>query len=205
LEGVVLPFVSSIDTTLATDKGLNLQVLATTSEKAGTQRYRYNIAPMQKFTNDQFTESYIPLAAVVTGKFKSFFAHLDHPPNPFEEGTAEAASFEEDYGDLDVVKECEEENRIVVFGDGEFMLDDYLSNVNGALFMNMVDWLAQSEDLISIRSRGVSSRPIKEISAGARTAIKWANVLVVPILVIIGGLVYRKIRRKRKMRELEKL
>ncbi len=57
-------------------------------------------------------------------------------------------------------------------------------------------------DLIGIRSRGVTDRPLREISAGAKSAVKFANIFAIPILVIVYGLirVYAR-RRARKVYE----
>jgi ABC-type uncharacterized transport system involved in gliding motility auxiliary subunit len=62
--------------------------------------------------------------------------------------------------------------------------------------MNCIDWLAQDEALISIRSKGISDRPIKELSKGGKTALRYLNMLF-PSIVLIGiGMVrWRKRRR----------
>jgi ABC-type uncharacterized transport system involved in gliding motility auxiliary subunit len=62
----------------------------------------------------------------------------------------------------------------------------------------MVDWLSQDEALIAIRSKQVSPRPLKEISAGAKKAVKYGNTFGLPFLVILFGVVRWQIRRRVK-------
>ena len=69
---------------------------------------------------------------------------------------------------------------------------------NLSFFMNIVDWLAQDEDLIQIRTRNVTARPLKDVSTGTKQFVKYANILGPPILVILLGIVIWVMRRGRK-------
>ena len=52
------------------------------------------------------------------------------------------------------------ETRIVVFGDSDFVANGYLGIPgNRDLFLNTVNWLAQQENLISIRPRDPGGPP----------------------------------------------
>ena len=68
--------------------------------------------------------------------------------------------------------------------------------------MNTVDWLTLGNDLIGIRSRGITTRPLQEVSEGVKSAVKFVNIFAIPILVIVYGLirVYAR-RRARKIYE----
>lgn len=68
------------------------------------------------------------------------------------------------------------------------------------LFMNIVDWLSQDEELSAIRTKAAALKPLKSTSALGRTLFKYMNVLLVPVLVVIAGFLrwrYRKIVMKR--------
>ena len=68
---------------------------------------------------------------------------------------------------------------------------------------NAVDWCTMGDVLIGIRSRAGAVRPLRPLSDGARTAVKFANLLGVPLLVVMGGLGWLAFRRRTR-RALER-
>jgi cytochrome oxidase assembly protein ShyY1 len=58
--------------------------------------------------------------------------------------------------------------------------------------------MAQDEDLISIRSKTITDRPLKEISPASRKAVKFVNILGTPLLAIVAGLIHWRMRRNKK-------
>jgi gliding-associated putative ABC transporter substrate-binding component GldG len=187
LENISLYFASSLDTSAAAAQGLEIEPLAFTSAQAGIQRGRFDINPLQTTRNVPYNQSHLILAAAIKGTFKSYFSDKEIPR---AEGSTEFVP--------DKLTESID-NRMVVVGDGDFVKDDYRMNQSTAtFFLNIVDWLAQDEDLIAIRSRSITDRPLKEISPGSRKAVKYANVLGTPLLVIVAGLIHWRMRRSRK-------
>ena len=73
------------------------------------------------------------------------------------------------------------ETRVVVVGDSDFASNGVLGiQGNRDLFMNIVGWLSQQENLISIRpKRGGEIRRIT-LTATQQTNITWLSLLVVP-------------------------
>jgi ABC-type uncharacterized transport system involved in gliding motility auxiliary subunit len=63
--------------------------------------------------------------------------------------------------------------------------------------MNTIDWLAEDEELIAIRSKGVQDRPLKPVGVGIRRGIRWINVLL-PSLCLVGLGIVRWRKRERK-------
>jgi ABC-type uncharacterized transport system involved in gliding motility auxiliary subunit len=63
-----------------------------------------------------------------------------------------------------------------------------------------VDWLAQDDALMAIRSKDRRPPPLVYSSASVREGVKYVNVIGVPALVALYGLV-RLLRRRRKTRE----
>ena len=89
------------------------------------------------------------------------------------------------------------ETRLVVVGDADFIVDKNLrGNDNLAFMLNTVDWLSQDEALISIRSKQVTARPLKEISRGAKQFVKYGNIFGLPVLVIVVGVLRWQIRKQ---------
>ena len=93
------------------------------------------------------------------------------------------------------------DNRIVVVGDGEFFADSKGGGDRDNLlfFQNMVDWLAQDEALITIRSREVTDRPLKPLSEPSKRFVKYANMLGSPLVVVLLGIGVWQARRRRKI------
>lgn len=89
--------------------------------------------------------------------------------------------------------------RLVLVGNMEFATDRYLGNApeNATFALNAVDWLAQDEALISIRSRDRRPPRLLFASAALQQGVKYANLLVLPLLVALYG-VLRLVRRRRR-------
>jgi ABC-type uncharacterized transport system involved in gliding motility auxiliary subunit len=91
---------------------------------------------------------------------------------------------------------------VVVVGSTDFINDRFVSRApdNLSLALNAVDWLAQDEALIAIRSKDRRPPPLVYASETVREGVKYANVIGVPALVALYGLL-RLLRRRRKTRE----
>ncbi|MCG8468036.1 MAG: Gldg family protein [Gemmatimonadetes bacterium] len=91
--------------------------------------------------------------------------------------------------------------RIVLVGTPSFIEDGVLrSSPNGlagmVFFQNAVDWLAQDEALISIRSKDRSPPQLLFSSEITRDVAKYANLIGVPLLFVLFGIM-RLARRRR--------
>jgi ABC-type uncharacterized transport system involved in gliding motility auxiliary subunit len=89
----------------------------------------------------------------------------------------------------------EKEARLVVIGDSDFANNNYVRLAgNGDLFLNTVNWLAQEEDLISIRPKSPTNRSVTMTESQQRTFFLLV-VLLMPLTVIgIGAYVWWKRR-----------
>jgi gliding-associated putative ABC transporter substrate-binding component GldG len=175
LQEVMFYFVSSVDTAAAAAKGLNAEVIVRSSKRSGKSPGFVQLDPMHKYTQDEFSESGIPMAAVVSGSFKSFY-----------EGKSPAAQVAQSPADA----------RIIVVGDGDFINDEYLvgrGNLNFAA--NIVDYLADDAGLITIRSKNIATSPLDQVSEGTKESVKWSNLFLPPLFVIGYGL----LRWRRRM------
>ncbi|NQU06167.1 MAG: hypothetical protein HQ568_08755 [Calditrichaeota bacterium] len=128
----------------------------------------------------------MPLGVLLQGKFTSYWKDKSIPLDENGEPVSE-----------DDIIPVSPETRIVAFGDAFFFQDQYFVQGldNLTLVLNVIDWLAQDERLITIRSREVSSRPIGEVSDGTRRTVKYANLLIPPLLVILFGIFRWRVRK----------
>ncbi len=79
------------------------------------------------------------------------------------------------------------EARIVAFGDSDFASNAALGvQGNRDLFLNSVNWLAQQENLISIRPKDPEDRRIT-LTAANEQFIFYLTVLIIPGLMLLAG------------------
>jgi ABC-type uncharacterized transport system involved in gliding motility auxiliary subunit len=79
------------------------------------------------------------------------------------------------------------ETRLVVFGDSDFASNRWLGiSGNRDLFLNAVNWLAQQENMISIRPKDPEDRRIT-MTADQDRRIFWLTVFIIPGLILLAG------------------
>lgn len=88
---------------------------------------------------------------------------------------------------------------LFVVGDSDFISPNFSSQLpdNETFFANLVDSVSNSANLASIRSKNISSRPIKELDESEKNYWKFVSIFAAAILVDIYG-VFRIVRRKKK-------
>jgi ABC-type uncharacterized transport system involved in gliding motility auxiliary subunit len=91
--------------------------------------------------------------------------------------------------------------RAIVIASSQFLIGGVAQRApqNVALLLNSIDWLAQDESLIAIRSRQTQPSSLAFTSVAERQGVKYANMIGVPGLAALFGLV-RLTRRRRKTR-----
>jgi ABC-type uncharacterized transport system involved in gliding motility auxiliary subunit len=78
---------------------------------------------------------------------------------------------------------------LVIFGDSDFAKNGYWNNQgNSDLFLNTINYLAEEEDLISIRPKEIDDRRVTLTQADVKTLF-YLVVIAIPVLVIISGVV----------------
>ena len=84
--------------------------------------------------------------------------------------------------------EGDKTSRLVVIGNSSFAENQWIGlQHNGDLFFNAVDWLAQDENLISIRPKSATSRHIVLTEAQA-ASLRWIEMFFLPGIVILVGI-----------------
>lgn len=101
------------------------------------------------------------------------------------------------------------DSKMVVIADGDFAVSGPqqrqqqrrpADNIN--LMTNAIDWLSDDTGLISLRTKGVTSRPIDQLEDSTKTILKYTNFLL-PILLVIGyGLVRMQQNRMKRLKRM---
>jgi gliding motility-associatede transport system auxiliary component len=169
IESVLMPFCSPIKYSNK-DSLIHIVTLATTSKTAGIQKPPVYFNISQNWTRNDFPVSSLPVAVAVSGKIAG---------NTY--------------------------SKMVIFGDGDFATNgsgqssQRLEPDNINLMANSIDWLSDDTGLMALRTKGITSRPLKaDLSDSTRTLVKYLNFLL-PILLIIGYGFFRY-QHRRKLR-----
>jgi len=87
--------------------------------------------------------------------------------------------------------------RLVVVGDADLLQSQFLrgSPQNLTFLANAVDWLAQDESLIEIRSKDRTPPPLVFESDFQRSALRWGNTAGIPLAFVLLGLLRTRSRR----------
>jgi ABC-type uncharacterized transport system involved in gliding motility auxiliary subunit len=187
---IAFPFMSPLSVTVPADGPVKADVLAKTSAEAWMEKWPFNLDPFQRWTKDMVGEQKAQnLVVALSGPVKSHFGQ-GPAPAPAKEGEEAPA-----VGGTNA--------RVLIAGGSSMMTDQFMSPTNQALALNLIDWLLSDEGLLALRSRGLGGAPIDELSDGVRAAIKYGNIVGVPLAFIAFGLV--RWRRRETRRQLIKL
>jgi gliding-associated putative ABC transporter substrate-binding component GldG len=99
-------------------------------------------------------------------------------------------------------------SRLVLVSDGDFAVGSagggqQLPKDNVSLLVNSIDWLSDATGLIDLRTKGITTRPVADLSDGTKAFLKWFNFLAPVILIIIYGLVRMQMNRSKLLKRME--
>lgn len=97
-------------------------------------------------------------------------------------------------------QEAKKTGRILVIGDSDFVSNgaiDPSRSGNQDFFLNGLNWLAEQEDLVSIRPKSAPSRPVM-LKPGQWTLIFLCVVVAFPLLILGTGIVVVWQRRRKR-------
>ena len=157
------------------DSTLHYEPLVKSSDQSGKQTVPVYFDVQRQWNDSDFPLKGLTLAALLEGKI---------------EGSASS--------------------RMILVGDGDFAINGYgqaahqLNPDNVNLMVNSIDFLSDDTGLISLRTKGINSRPLKQIADSTKTTLKYLNFLLPIILIILFGIIRsekNRIIRNKRMRE----
>ncbi len=212
LAQMIFPWVSPLtllvgnsDSSATTDSNaVEGVVLVTSSKNSWVESGRFDLNPQQQwqqiFESKKDVLSQSNLVVYLSGGFKSYYAGKSVPP---KESVVEPGKEDIQVNNEDQNREIAASNtngHLIVAGDSDFLSGQGASPGNIAWLLNVVDWVSLDENLISIRSRALVDRTIKndKLEGGKSYAnvIRYTNILLMPVLVIILGLIIYFRRRE---------
>lgn len=182
LSGIILPFVSKINVT--EKPGLNVKVLAKSSKVSWLEKEPLDLNPRRNW-GEANIEPDGPHALMVEARGQL----------PKKSTDEEKAKDDEKAKAEDKAKE----SRLVVLGTSAFIWDDFMSSPNQILALNIVDWMLADSALLEMRSREFADAPLDvDLSDGMRQSIKYGNILGIPFLLVLYGLIRWRLRESRR-------
>ena len=196
LESIVLTWASSLEP--VEQEGIETTVLVKTSDRANTTTGPYQLAPDQiPQIAESGRQNMVILAA---GQFQSYFKDKKIPPveKSDEVGETQTLRALPDDKDREIKTVADEYNQIIVVGDSDFLGDDAIKRwpANLAFFLNAVDYLTLDPDLITIRSKTITERPIKDLSSSLKLTVKVFGIFLPSVLFVLYGILRIWLRKK---------
>lgn len=188
LEALSLPWVTALEVVEKPD--VKSTILARSSPYSWLQRGMYNISPAQEFNPPAGELRSYPLIVLLEGKFSSF-----------PHGSTAGDSREQNLGRAKPVLpiRSQKDTKILVMGNARFLADGFIAAPGNAdFFLNAVDWFTWGDDLIGIRSKKMLSRPLPILTEKQKRFIKYGNMIGVPLLVVLTGVLRFYLRQRRK-------
>ncbi|MCY3542733.1 MAG: Gldg family protein [Chloroflexi bacterium] len=134
------------------------------------------------------------------------YAYGDVSPESEQLDVTDRQLFESDMGvaieSLEARQNGASAFRLVVVGDSDWLTDPFVNQAqeNLALGLNLIDWLAQEENLAEIRSKVITTRNLTFSSPTHRSVVQLANVAGIPIVFIALGIIRYVTRRRKGLR-----
>jgi gliding-associated putative ABC transporter substrate-binding component GldG len=148
--------------------------LALSSDRSGTLDVPLTFDIQKKWFDSDFPKSSIPVAAAFEG--------------PLVSGS---------------------NSKLVLITDGEFAINGegrqarQINPDNINLMVNSLDWLSDDTGLNELRTKGVASRPLKEIEDGKKNFLKYLNFLLPVLLIIFYGVARNSRNNSKKIKRMQ--
>ncbi|MBI4235972.1 MAG: GldG family protein, partial [Chloroflexi bacterium] len=170
METVLVPWPSSLQVQEAATREMEITPLLVTTLFAGLQRDSFLLRP----SGDQPPGP--PEGEVLLG------VALQRPAGSGPSATRDAASG----------------FRIAIIGDADWLTDQAIRQSSGNLLagLNLIDWLAQEDSLVRIRTKGTGTRMLFFGSSTHQSVVRFGNILGVPVLLILAGLTRYSVRQR---------
>jgi gliding-associated putative ABC transporter substrate-binding component GldG len=159
--------------TFSGDSSLKFTPIAFSSEKSGSLKTPLYFDIQKQWITNDFPMSGLVVAAIVEGKLS---------------------------GNIN--------SKMILVSDGDFAISgskggNQLPPDNINLLVNSIDWLSDDTGLIGLRTKGITSRPIKEMESSTKAFLKWFNFLTPIILIIVYGLTRMQINHNKRIKRME--
>lgn len=178
IDTTVFPWVSSITTDKNRAGTATITELIKTSPRSFLQTGSINLDPSREVNPKEEDLKEFTVAALVSGKLGSAVRSSEEIKKTIRKGET-------------LLEQGSKDARIIVFADSDFVTDYFIRRYNGnaALLLNTVESVSSDTSLSEIRNKGSNFKPLRELSDSMKALTKWSNIIGLPILISIVGLI----------------
>jgi len=182
LQNLIFPWASPVTVDLTKNPQAEIKNLAMTTTDAWTMKENFNLQPQGTFGYNNENAQY-NLAVSIFGKVNSAFDK--YVPKKGEPGNHLSST---------------ENARVIVVGDSDFAKDNFMRRYADDLtfLQNITDSVTLDSDLIQIRSKDITERPLQKVEDARKKSIKLFNIFGVTVIVLVFGLARYYQRKKSK-------
>jgi ABC-2 type transport system permease protein len=201
-------------------EGVTAHLLFSSSDRSWEMRNRVMLNPA--FISPPSSDAEMaskPLAYLLEGSFSSYFDGKPMPEKPQEkpaspeegEDITPSADKKADLSNITekgAFRAKSPPAKIFVVASSEMikdqLLDDQGTTTNAMFVLNMIDVLNDREPMAAMRSKAQQFNPLNETSSTVKTFVKAVNIVGLPLLVIVFGLiVWARRHARQKMIQLK--
>jgi len=217
IKGLVMSKVSPLEVKADVLKANNIKdyPLFSSSDKAWEMKDSITLDPyaIEPPSSESEFKS-MPLAYMLEGEFTSYFKDKSMPEKELNQEKesvqkdGQVSSNEKAGSDISAIRSETKvigkgsKGKIFIIGSSE-ILKDYIfdsggSQPNSVFVMNMIDYLNGRAATAVMRGKENSYNPLAALSGGGKTFIKFFNIIGLPVLVVLFGIMIFFRRRQRK-------
>jgi len=162
-------------------EGVTAQDLARTSAQSWAET-ALTLEGALEFEEESDRLGPISLAALAT-------VEVDAPPSESSDADEQDSAADAEDGADAEDEEKAPEGRVVAVGDADFASNQLLGfQGNQDFFLNLVAWLAEDADLISIRPKEPENQSLF-LSRQVQQNVAWVALVILPLIFVIAGVV----------------
>ncbi|HHO75157.1 MAG TPA: ABC transporter permease [Deltaproteobacteria bacterium] len=211
IKGLIMVKVSPVEIDEVRLKEHNIQAhrLFSSSERSWEMRDNINFNPMYMrppAIDDEMKS--MPLAYSLEGRFASYFTGKPIPERPRQEAEDETQNEGGPSPELPGITgtgdfiSTSSGAKIILVSTSEVLKNNVLdaqgASPNAMFVMNILDVLNNRQDIALMRSKILTFNPLTETDAGTKTFIKSLNIIGLPVIVVVIGLLMWVRRHMRK-------
>lgn len=191
---------------------LVLKPLFFSSEKSWEMTDRIDLTPQTiRPPADPGQKQGKPLAYLLEGEFTSYFANKSIPVSEDEKKGTDNNNDKVKQPAVRVEKSIlakGKPGKIFLIGTSYMLknnlLDERGKSANAVFLLNLLDYLNNREDIAVMRSKNQRFNPLKDSGAFVKLLVKILNIVGLPALVILLGIItwFRRTARKKRIRAM---
>jgi gliding-associated putative ABC transporter substrate-binding component GldG len=192
---LTIPFASPLYFSTGTTQISFTPTVKTSKQSIAKKENAYiSINPFEKYVLEKDDISgQFDIAGIFYGNFTSAFNNSPNYDKKKSQGSGSGADF---------LKTSNKKSMLYLITSSKFIVHNDLNPENSQFFINIINYLNDDNDLLSIRNKNAGFIPLKDIPDNSKIIIKYLNIFMPVIIVISFGLYFWQ-RKKIKIEKIK--